>query len=80
MAVGLSITRGLYNGKMTWFVLLSCMMAAMGGVIFSYDIRISGLFFSAISILNRIFPANFALLLVSRYYKLNLFRYTMCHI
>ncbi|KAI9397113.1 hypothetical protein POPTR_004G233700v4 [Populus trichocarpa] len=28
-------------GRMTWFVVLSCMMASMGGVIFGYDIGIS---------------------------------------
>lgn len=33
---------GQYNGKITSFVVLSCMMAAMGGVIFGYDIGISG--------------------------------------
>ncbi|KAI8564533.1 hypothetical protein RHMOL_Rhmol03G0189100 [Rhododendron molle] len=32
---------GEYNGRMTLFVVLSCMMAAMGGVIFGYDIGIS---------------------------------------
>lgn len=31
-----------YTGKMTPFVVLSCMMAAMGGVIFGYDIGIAG--------------------------------------
>lgn len=45
MAVALAITDegGQYNGRMTLFVVLSCMMAAMGGVIFGYDIGISGL-------------------------------------
>ncbi|XP_019191596.1 PREDICTED: hexose carrier protein HEX6 isoform X2 [Ipomoea nil] len=44
MAVGIYITNeaGYYNGKITSFVVLSCMMAAMGGVIFGYDIGISG--------------------------------------
>ncbi|MBA0805922.1 hypothetical protein Gohar_005407 [Gossypium harknessii] len=43
MAVALAVTGGggQYNGRMTWFVVLSCMMAAMGGVIFGYDIGIS---------------------------------------
>ncbi|PHU17039.1 Sugar transport protein 7 [Capsicum chinense] len=31
-----------YHGKMTNFVILACMMAAMGGLIFGYDIGISG--------------------------------------
>lgn len=35
---------GQYNGKMTSFVVFSCMMAAMGGVLFGYDIGISGPF------------------------------------
>lgn len=33
-----------YGGKMTAFVVVSCIMAAMGGVIFGYDIGISGLY------------------------------------
>lgn len=32
-----------YGGKMTALVVVSCIMAAMGGVIFGYDIGISGL-------------------------------------
>jgi len=31
-----------YNGKMTPIVILSCMVAATGGIIFGYDIGISG--------------------------------------
>lgn len=44
MAVGVAMTGegGQYNGKVTPFVILSCMMAATGGVIFGYDIGISG--------------------------------------
>ncbi|KAG5558322.1 hypothetical protein RHGRI_008298 [Rhododendron griersonianum] len=47
MAMGIAIgsdqgAAGEYNGRMTLFVVLSCMMAAMGGVIFGYDIGISG--------------------------------------
>ncbi|KAH1248223.1 Hexose carrier protein HEX6 [Glycine max] len=44
MAVGLAITSesGQNNGKITLYVVLSCMMAAMGGVIFGYDIGITG--------------------------------------
>ena len=47
MAVGLAITseEGQYNAKMTAFVVLSCMIAATGGIIFGYDIGISGPFF-----------------------------------
>lgn len=45
MAVGLAIAAEgrQYNGRITRFVVLSCMMAAMGGVLFGYDIGISGL-------------------------------------
>ncbi|XP_031391317.1 hexose carrier protein HEX6-like isoform X2 [Punica granatum] len=47
MAVGLAVAseggERHNNGKITSFVILSCMMAAMGGVIFGYDIGISGL-------------------------------------
>lgn len=51
MAVGLAITGGEggqqhYNGRITPFLVLSCMMAAMGGVIFGYDIGISGPFYN----------------------------------
>lgn len=44
MAVGLAITSEdkQYNGRITWFVVLSCMIAATGGIIFGYDIGISG--------------------------------------
>ncbi|CAK7357254.1 unnamed protein product [Dovyalis caffra] len=59
MEVGLSIKSdqgGQYNGKITWFVLLSCMMAAMGGVIFGYDIGISGGVTSMEPFLEKFFP------------------------
>ena len=47
MAAGFAITSEggqYYNGKMTAFVVLSCIVAATGGLIFGYDIGISGLF------------------------------------
>ncbi|XVF54934.1 hypothetical protein PTKIN_Ptkin05aG0220600 [Pterospermum kingtungense] len=58
MAVALAITGedGHYNGRMTLFVVLSCMMAAMGGVIFGYDIGISGGVTSMEPFLRRFFP------------------------
>ncbi|KAF3955497.1 hypothetical protein ACB098_12G108300 [Castanea mollissima] len=58
MATGLAITSegGNYNGRMTLFVILSCMMAAMGGVIFGYDIGISGGVTSMDSFLKKFFP------------------------
>ncbi|PON51045.1 Sugar/inositol transporter [Parasponia andersonii] len=59
MAMGLAIgSQGghHYNGKMTSFVVLSCMMAAMGGVIFGYDIGISGGVTSMEPFLKKFFP------------------------
>lgn len=47
MAVGLAITStegGQYKGKITRFVVLSCMVASTGGLIFGYDIGVSGPF------------------------------------
>lgn len=46
MAVGLGISGEAqqYNGRITWFVVLSSMVAATGGIIFGYDIGISGPF------------------------------------
>jgi len=32
-----------YNGKITCIVILSCMVAATGGIIYGYDIGISGM-------------------------------------
>ncbi|XP_030934847.1 hexose carrier protein HEX6-like isoform X2 [Quercus lobata] len=58
MAVGLTITseKGHYNGKMTLFVVISCMIAATGGVIFGYDIGISGGVTSMEPFLKKFFP------------------------
>lgn len=45
MAVHISAATGAaatYNGRVTTFVVISCVMAGMGGVIFGYDIGISG--------------------------------------
>ncbi|XWS51577.1 hypothetical protein CRYUN_Cryun12cG0188700 [Craigia yunnanensis] len=58
MAVALAITGadGQYNGRMTLFVVLSCMMAAMGGAIFGYDIGISGGVTSMEPFLKKFFP------------------------
>ncbi|KAK3447367.1 hypothetical protein EUGRSUZ_A02909 [Eucalyptus grandis] len=58
MAVGFAVTsaaEGNYNGNITWFVILSCLMAAMGGVIFGYDIGISGGVIPMDSFLKRFF-------------------------
>ncbi|KAL0298363.1 UNVERIFIED_CONTAM: Hexose carrier protein HEX6 [Sesamum radiatum] len=58
MAVGVAIkTDGKqYNGKITKFVLLSCMMAASGGVIFGYDVGVSGGVSSMDPFLKKFFP------------------------
>lgn len=58
MAVGVTVTGGSrqYKGKMTRFVILSCMMASMGGVIFGYDIGISGGVTSMEPFLKKYFP------------------------
>ncbi|KAL4595977.1 hypothetical protein ACB092_12G130800 [Castanea dentata] len=58
MAVGLAITteKGYCNGKMTLFVVISCMVAATGGVIFGYDIGISGGVTSMEPFLKKFFP------------------------
>ncbi|XP_057414831.1 hexose carrier protein HEX6 [Lotus japonicus] len=58
MAVGLAIAsngRG-YSGKMTSTVILSCMVAATGGIIFGYDIGISGGVTSMGPFLDKFFP------------------------
>ncbi|PNY11407.1 hexose carrier protein hex6-like [Trifolium pratense] len=58
MAVELPIAsngRG-YNGKMTCIVILSCMVAATGGIIFGYDIGISGGVTSMVPFLEKFFP------------------------
>ncbi|KAM0934582.1 putative sugar transport protein STP/MST-like, plant [Dioscorea sansibarensis] len=60
MAVGIDVpgaTTSVYNGRMTIFVVLSCVMAAMGGLIFGYDIGISGGVTSMESFLKKFFPA-----------------------
>ncbi|KAM2202954.1 hypothetical protein PS1_001663 [Malus domestica] len=58
MAVGLAIAgeAGQYNGRMTPFVILSCMMAAIGGVILGYTIGISGGVTSMEPFLEKLFP------------------------
>ncbi|CAB4271200.1 unnamed protein product [Prunus armeniaca] len=45
-----------YNGKMTLLVVLSCMVAAMGGIIYGYDIGISGGVTSMEPFLKKFFP------------------------
>ncbi|BBG98205.1 hypothetical protein Prudu_007543 [Prunus dulcis] len=45
-----------YNGKMTLLVVLSCMVAAMGDIIYGYDIGISGGVTSMEPFLKKFFP------------------------
>ncbi|CAH9130938.1 unnamed protein product, partial [Cuscuta epithymum] len=45
-----------YPGKLTLYVLVTCIVAAMGGLIFGYDIGISGGVTSMDSFLGRFFP------------------------
>ncbi|KAH9678540.1 MFS domain-containing protein [Citrus sinensis] len=59
MAAGFAITSEggqYYNGKMTAFVVLSCIVAATGGLIFGYDIGISGGVTSMEPFLKKFFP------------------------
>uniref|UniRef100_A0A1D1XHX5 Sugar carrier protein C n=1 Tax=Anthurium amnicola TaxID=1678845 RepID=A0A1D1XHX5_9ARAE len=48
---------GEYPGKLTRFVLLTCIVAATGGLIFGYDIGISGGVTSMDSFLEKFFPS-----------------------
>ncbi|KAI4323728.1 hypothetical protein L6164_023311 [Bauhinia variegata] len=59
MAGGFAVTSqgGDHNGKITVFVILSCMMAGMGGVIFGYDTGISGGVTSMEPFLEKFFPS-----------------------
>ncbi|KAJ9539771.1 hypothetical protein OSB04_026277 [Centaurea solstitialis] len=58
MAVGpvVGSESGKYNGRITSFVVLSCMVAATGGIIFGYDIGISGGVTSMKPFLLKFFP------------------------
>ncbi|KAG6494919.1 hexose carrier protein HEX6-like [Zingiber officinale] len=62
-----------YNDKITLFVVLSCVTAVMGGVIFGYDIGVSGGVTSMEAFLEKFFPAVYARMrgdtLVSNYCK-----------
>ncbi|MCL7033915.1 hypothetical protein MKW94_028487 [Papaver nudicaule] len=61
MAVGVSTEMGSdrnkqYNGRVTKYVILSCMVAAMGGFLFGYDLGISGGVTSMEPFLKKFFP------------------------
>ncbi|GLT90935.1 hypothetical protein SLE2022_088500 [Rubroshorea leprosula] len=46
-----------YHGNLTFKVFITCIIAASGGVIFGYDLRISGGVTSMDSLLKEFFPA-----------------------
>ncbi|WCJ41424.1 Sugar transport protein 1 [Euphorbia peplus] len=46
-----------YVGKLNWYVALTCIVGAMGGLIFGYDIGISGGVTSMPSFLHKFFPS-----------------------
>ncbi|CAL5391098.1 unnamed protein product [Camellia sinensis] len=46
-----------YPGKLTWYVVVTCIVAAMGGLIFGYDIGISGGVTSMAPFLEKFFPS-----------------------
>ncbi|KAF5182353.1 Sugar transport protein mst6 [Thalictrum thalictroides] len=46
-----------YPGKMTVYVIIACIVAAMGGLIFGYDIGISGGVTSMTPFLKKFFPS-----------------------
>ncbi|PRQ35043.1 putative major facilitator, sugar transporter, major facilitator superfamily [Rosa chinensis] len=57
-AVGIARGGGKeYAGKLTGYVLVTCIIAAMGGLIFGYDIGISGGVTSMDSFLKKFFPS-----------------------
>ncbi|KAL0359047.1 UNVERIFIED_CONTAM: Hexose carrier protein HEX6 [Sesamum angustifolium] len=58
MAVGLEIRSDSrhYNGRITLFALLSCTVAATGGIIFGYDVGVSGGVTSMEPFLKKFFP------------------------
>ncbi|KAL3524135.1 hypothetical protein ACH5RR_016969 [Cinchona calisaya] len=47
---------GQYNARITWFLVLSCAVAAAGGLIFGYDLGISGGVSSMDNFLKKFFP------------------------
>ncbi|KMS98096.1 hypothetical protein BVRB_4g095750 [Beta vulgaris subsp. vulgaris] len=59
MPAGVSVTQGgkEYPGKLTPYVLATCIVAAMGGLIFGYDIGISGGVTSMPDFLSKFFPS-----------------------
>ncbi|KAK6132226.1 hypothetical protein DH2020_034046 [Rehmannia glutinosa] len=55
--MGVGVTEvGQYNGKITWFVLLSCVIAATGGLIFGYVTAVTGGVTSMEPFLKKFYP------------------------
>lgn len=46
-----------YSGNLTWKVILACLLGAIGGLLFGYDIGISGGVTSMPNFLNKFFPS-----------------------
>ncbi|KAG8381553.1 hypothetical protein BUALT_Bualt06G0133600 [Buddleja alternifolia] len=49
-----------YNGKITWLVLLSCVIAASGGLLFGYDTGVTGGVTSMEPFLKKFFPGVYS--------------------
>ncbi|KAL2650571.1 hypothetical protein R1flu_018699 [Riccia fluitans] len=56
VATGGGIPQRLYNGKPTTYVVLTCILAASGGLMFGYDVGISGGVTSMDGFLQKFFP------------------------
>ncbi|KAL0400979.1 UNVERIFIED_CONTAM: Hexose carrier protein HEX6 [Sesamum latifolium] len=57
VAVAINTNEGSqYNGKITWLVTLSCIIAASGGLLFGYDTGVTGGVTSMDSFLKKFFP------------------------
>ncbi|XP_066385115.1 hexose carrier protein HEX6-like [Miscanthus floridulus] len=70
-----------YSGRVTPFVVLSCVVAGSGGVLFGYDLGISGGVTSMDSFLKRFFPKVYRQKQdskVSHYCKFNSELLTVC--
>ncbi|KAG6519054.1 sugar transport protein MST3-like isoform X1 [Zingiber officinale] len=69
MAVGACVsarsTKKVYPGKTTPFVLITCLIAASSGLIFGYDVGISGGVTSMESFLSKFFPSVYRKMIVA---------------
>ncbi|KAG8381552.1 hypothetical protein BUALT_Bualt06G0133500 [Buddleja alternifolia] len=60
IAIGGSHEDVQYNGKITWLVLLSCVIAASGGLLFGYDTGVTGGVTSMEPFLKKFFPGVYS--------------------